>query len=226
MELKRTILGEDAKAEAQAKHESSRAKEGVSELQVREEPKKPVLTEDETISGNKATEARADDTRHDDANLGRKLSRFRKVLLLGSAALCLFLASAGFLLIKFKADIVLFANSLQRLEPVTSILRPIPMPDYREMLDFLLVYEVEGQKMITAIRMEIGYQSPMRYQNFKEQNVAFRDTVYSFLLKQNLSGNSVKSWHWVLEKDLVDCLRVKLPQSYPDKILLTQVENL
>jgi len=226
MELKRKILGEDAKAEAQAKHESSRAKEGVSELQVREEPKKPVLTEDETISGNKATEARADDTRHDDANLGRKLSRFRKVLLLGSAALCLFLASAGFLLIKFKADIVLFANSLQRLEPVTSILRPIPMPDYREMLDFLLVYEVEGQKMITAIRMEMGYMSPMRYQNFKEQNVAFRDTVYSFLLKQNMPGNSVKSWHSVLENDLGDFLRVKLPQGYPDKILLTQVEDL
>ncbi len=105
-------------------------------------------------------------------------------------------------------------------------MRPIPMPDYREMLDFLLVYEVEGQKMITAIRMEIGYQSPTRYQNFKEQNVAFRDTVYSFLLKQNLSGNSVKSWHSVLEKDLLDCLRVKLPQSYADTILLTQVENL
>ncbi len=80
--------------------------------------------------------------------------------------------------------------------------------------------------MITAIRMEIGYQSPTRYQNFKEQNVAFRDTVYCFLLKQNLSRNSVKSWHSVLEKDLLDCLRVKLPQSYPDKILLTQVENL
>jgi hypothetical protein len=226
MELKRKIQGEDTKAEAKEKHESSRAKEDVSELQVREELKEPVLTEDETISVNKATEAGADDTRPDDANLGRKPSRFRKVLLPGSAALCLFLASAGFLLIKFKADIVLFANSLQKLEHVSSIMRPIPMPDYREMLDFLLVYEVEGQKMITAIRMEIGYQSPMRYQNFKEQNVAFRDTVYSFLLRQNLSRNSVKSWHCVLEKDLVECLRVKLPQSYPDKILLTQVENL
>ena len=183
-------------------------------------------TEDETISGNKATEARADDTRPDDAKSGRKPSRFKKVFLLGSAASCLFLAAAGFLLIKFKAHIVLLASSFQKLEPVTSIMRPIPMPDYREMLDFLLVYEVEGQKMITAIRMEIGYQSPMRYQNFKEQNVAFRDTVYSFLLKQNLPGNSVKSWHCVLEKDLVDCLMVRLPQSYPDKILLTQVENL
>ena len=98
-------------------------------------------------------------------------------------------------------------------------LDPIP-------LDFLLVYEVEGQKMITAIRMEIGYLSPTRYQNFKEQNVAFRDTVYSFLLKQNIPGNSVKSWHSALENDLVDCLRMRLPQNYPDKILLTQVENL
>jgi hypothetical protein len=66
----------------------------------------------------------------------------------------------------------------------------------------------------------------VRYQNLKEQNVVFRDTVYAFLLKQNLSGNSVKSWHCVLEKDLADFLRVNLPQSYPDKILLTQVENL
>ena len=80
--------------------------------------------------------------------------------------------------------------------------------------------------MIAAIRMEIGYQSPTRYQNFKEQNVAFPDAVYSFLLKQNLSRNSVKSWHSVLEKDLLDCLRAKLPQSYADSIMLTQVENL
>jgi hypothetical protein len=226
MELKGKTQGEDAGAEAKVERESSRAKENASELQAREELKQPVLTEDETISGNKATEARADDTRPDDTKSGRKPSRFKKVVVLGSAASCLFLASAGFLLIKFKADIVLFAGSLQKLKPVTSIMRPIPVPDYREMLDFLLVYEVEGQKMITAIRMEIGYQSPTRYQSFKEQNVAFRDTVYSFLLKQNLPGNSVKSWHGVLEKDLVDCLMVRLPQSYPDKILLTQVENL
>jgi hypothetical protein len=137
----------------------------------------------------------------------------------GSPPLCLLLAVAGFLFIKFKTPTA-------RLEPVTSIMRPIPLPDYREMVDFLLVYEIEGQKMITAIRMEVGYQSPTRYQNFKEQKVAFRDEVYSFLLKQNLSGNSAKSWHSVLEKDLLDCLRAKLPQSYADTIVLTQVENL
>ena len=152
--------------------------------------------------------------------------RFKKVLIFGSPALCVLLAVTGFLFIKFKMHTALFGNASPRLEPVTSIMRPIPQPDYREMLDFLLVYEIEGQKMITAIRMEIGYQSPTRYQNFKEQNVAFRDAVYSFLLKQNLSGNSVKSWHSVLEKDLLDCLRAKLPQSYADTIVLTQVENL
>ena len=97
----------------------------------------------------------------------------------GSPALCLLLAVAGFLFIKFKTHAAFFGNT-SRLEPVTSIMRPIPLPDYREMLDFLLVYEIEGQKMITAIRMEVGYQSPTRYQNFKEQNVAFRDTVYIF----------------------------------------------
>jgi hypothetical protein len=225
MEHNREKLDEGASAGAQEKLEAPRAKEDVSGIQVRQELKESLLNKGKTISENKSTKAEADDTDPEHANSGRKPSRFRKVLLLGSAALCLFLATA-FLLIKFKAHVLLFANSLQRLEPVTSIMRPIPIPDYREMLDFLLVYEVEGQKMITAIRMEIGYQSPARYQNLKEQNVAFRDIVYSFLLRQNLSGNSVKSWHSVLEKDLADFLRVKLPQSYPDKILLTQVENL
>jgi hypothetical protein len=229
MELKRKELGEEARFEAERKLKDSRTKEDVSELKGREELKESLRSRDETISENEATETGADDTGHEHADLGRKPRRFAKVFLLGSAALCLFLA-AGFLLIRFKTPIVthivLFANSWHRLEPITSIMRPIPMPDYREMVDFLLVYEVEGQKMITALRMEIGYQSPTRYQNLKEQTVAFRDTVYSFLLTQNLPGNSVKSWHSVLEKDLVDCLRVKLPQSYPDKILLTQVENL
>ncbi len=225
MELNRELLGEGARAESEEKHEGPRAKRDVSALQVEQDLKETLLPKDKTISGSKATKAEADDTGPEHANLGRKPSRFRKVLLLGSAALCLF-SAAAFFLIKYKAHILPFANSLQKLKPVTSIMRPIPIPDYREMLDFLLVYEVEGQKMITAIRMEIGYQSPVRYQNLKEQNVAFRDIVYSFLLRQNLSGNSVKSWHSVLEKDLADFLRVKLPQSYPDKILLTQVENL
>ena len=223
---KRKAPDEDARAEAEEKDEGRPVREDVSEYQVRKGLKESVLAEEETIPENEATEARVDVTPPEDANPIHKPRRFKKVFLLGSAALCLFLAAGGFLLFKFKAHIGLFANSVQRLEPVTSIMRPIPMPNYREMLDFLLVYEVEGQKMITAIRMEIGYLCPTRYQNFKEQNVAFRDTVYSFLLKQNIPGNSVKSWHSALENDLVDCLRMRLPQNYPDKILLTQVENL
>jgi hypothetical protein len=200
-------------------------KKDVSELQARKELRESPFTDGETVPGNEATEGGADNTTPDDAIVGRKLTRFRMVLLL-STALCLLLAAACFFFIKFKDQILFFANGLQKIRPATSIMRPIPLPDYREMLDFVLVYEIDGQKMITAIRMEIEYQSSMRYQNFKEQNVVFRDTVYTFLLKQNLSGNSVKSWHSVLEKDLIDYLRVKLPQSYPDKILLTQVENL
>ncbi|MGO9022252.1 MAG: hypothetical protein ACLQVJ_28275 [Syntrophobacteraceae bacterium] len=223
---KRKTPDEDARAEAEERDEGRPLKEDVSEYQVRKGLKESPLAEDERVRENEATEGEVYDTPPENANPIRKPRRFKKAFLLGSAALCLFLAAGGFLLFKFKAHIGLFGNSVQRLEPVTSIMRPIPMPNYREMLDFLLVYEVEGQKMITAIRMEVGYLGPTRYQNFKEQNVAFRDTVYSFLLKQNIPGNSVKSWHSVLESDLADCLRVKLPQSYPDKILLTQVENL
>jgi flagellar basal body-associated protein FliL len=155
---------------------------------------------------------------------GRKLSR-TKMLLLAIAMLLILLGGAGVAVVKFKVYPTFFAKAPQRLEPVTEIMRPVPLPDYREMLDFLLAYDIEGQKMITSLRVEIGYQSPARYQYFKEQNVAFRDTVYEFLLRQNMSGNSAKSWHSVLEKDLIDFLKVKLPQSSPDKIVLTQVEN-
>jgi hypothetical protein len=228
MEFKRKILGEGAKADAERKDEGhSRAKEDFSELQVRGELKESLFKDEEAVSGNKAAGTGADNTQPDEGAVrGRNRTLFKKVLIFGSPALCLVLAVAGFLFIKFKTQTSLFGQASQRLEPVTSIMRPIPQPDYREMLDFLLVYEIEGQKMITAIRMEIGYQSPTRYQNFKEQNVDFRDAVYSFLLKQNLSRNSVKSWHSVLEKDLLDCLRAKLPQSCADTIVLTQVENL
>jgi hypothetical protein len=79
------------------------------------------------------------------------------MILLLSTALCLLLASGGLVVVKFKTHLATSGNGEQKLEPVTSIMRPIPLPDYREMLDFLLVYEVGGQKMITAMRMEVGF---------------------------------------------------------------------
>jgi hypothetical protein len=203
----------------------SEAKKNVSEPQVQEEAKESLSSGDDTVSENESAKSGADGAHSGIEIPGRKPTRFRMVLLL-TMTLCIFLAAAGFLLVKFTVGQVSFGKSFRKLEPVTGIMRPIPLPDYREMLDFLLVYEVGGQRMITAIRVEIAYQSPTRYQYFKEQNVAFRDTVYAFLLGQNLSGNSAKSWHSVLEKDLLDFLRVKLPQNFPDKIVLTQIENL
>jgi len=209
MEPKRKILGENAGGQAK---EKDRDKLG-------EELNTPVSDPE-----NEAAKAKADDAHREGAIRGGRPGRFKMLLLVGCASLCLLLV-AGLLLIRFTTALTLFSKPVQKLEPVTSIMRPIPVPDYREMLDFLLVYDVESQKMVTAIRMEIGYQSATRYQNFKEQYVTFRGTVYAFLHKQNLPGNSVKTWHSVLEKDLPDYLKLKLPKSYPDKILLTQVEN-
>lgn len=213
MGFKRKKLDDKAEDKLAEKIEdSSGVRRDIAEFQDREELK------ESTSSGE-------DGARSCDTASGRKMTRFRIFLLL-AIAFCLFVSAAGFLFIKFKTHSWPFTDTVQKLEPVTAIMRPIPQPDYREMLDFLLVYEVEGQKMVTAMRMEVGYQSPTRYQNFKEQKVALRDAVYAFLLKQNPSGNSVQSWHSVVEKELLDFLRVKLPQSCPDKIALTQVENL
>jgi hypothetical protein len=229
MELKRKSLGEEAKAKAKGKSESpSGAKEEAAALGAGKEPDESLPEGNETISGNEASEAEADTTHPDEGAVsGRVRPRFAKALRFGVPALGLLLVVAGlFLIMKFKPHTTCFSNALPRLEPVTSIMRPIPAPDYREMLDFLLVYEIDTQNMITAVRMEVGFQNPTRYQNFKDQNVAFRDTVYSFLLQQNLSGSTLKSWHSIVEKDLLDYLRVKLPQSYADTLGLAQVENL
>ncbi|HYA40622.1 MAG TPA: hypothetical protein VEF34_04935 [Syntrophobacteraceae bacterium] len=207
------------------KGSGSEVKKDVSEFQVPEGMQESLSKHHETDLENEPVKSGADDRGPAIAIFGRRLTRFRMVLLL-AVALFIFLTGTAFLLVKLKALHAPFTKGLQKVEPVTSIMRPVPVPDYRDMLDFLLVYDVEGQKMVTSMRVEIGYQSPTRYQYFKEQSVAFRDTVYAFLLNQNLSGNSTKSWHSVLEKDLLDYLRVKLPQSSPDKITLTQVENL
>jgi len=117
-------------------------------------------------------------------------------------------------------------NAKNKVEPVTSITRPIPIPDYREMLDFLVLNEVEGQKTLTLFRMELAFHSPKRYQAFKEQTVQFRETIYSFLQKQNSNRNTSRSWQVLVEKDLLDYLRLKLPNSRADGLKLTQLENL
>lgn len=226
MELKRKILGKHAKTEPVKEKEAQLGSNNKdSELGDLQELKKSMSADSGMVPQDEAAEAGAENTDPENAIPGRKLSLFRTVLLLSTAS-CLLAAVAGFVFVRSKSHPVVFANGSQELEPVTSIMRPIPQPNYLETLDFLLAYDVGGQKMVTAMRMEIGFQSPTRYQNFKEQTVAFRDVVYVFLLRQNLYGNSTKTWRSVVEKDLLDCLMVRLPQSYPDKILLTQVEYL
>jgi hypothetical protein len=224
MELKRKELGVEAK-KAGAKGESPpQSKEGNSgSVAARESGRTRPERDEATLA---PSEAEVKDAPANEGSTARAWLWFVKM-----RRFCL--PAAGFLLvvaflfigIKFK-DAVISANPSPRLEPVTSIMRPIPTPDYRDMLDFLLLYELHSQKMLTAIRMEVAFQSPTRYQNFKDRNVAFRDTVYAFLIQQNLQGNTLQSWHSVIEKDLADYLKVKLPQSYADAIKLAQVENL
>ncbi|MHC1725546.1 MAG: hypothetical protein AB9866_05975 [Syntrophobacteraceae bacterium] len=232
MELKRKSISRDSTKEAEgAKEPSGKGKPAAQDG--------PVLVENKNSrrpsqkmnkAGGDLNQAR-EQAEGEDASPGTEVASagkkklLRKVFFYGIPSLCLLMLAAGLLSFKFGWHAGLF-GAKPRLEPITSIKRPIPVPDYREMLDFLLLYDVGGQKMITALRMEFGYQSPSRYQNFKEQNVLMRDTVYSFLLKQNLSRHTVKSWHSVIERDLLEYLRVQLPHSQADSIRLTQVENL
>lgn len=149
----------------------------------------------------------------------------KKKIIFGMASVLLLLLGS-LALLKFESIMELVSGPTQKLEPVTSITRPLPVPEYREMLNFLLLGLAEGQKTITAIRMEVEYHSPSRYQNFKEQNVLFRETVYSFLQKQNASRNTTRSWQVAIERELLDYIRITLPLSRADSLKLAQVENL
>jgi len=158
------------------------------------------------------------------ADSQRKRAFIPKVGIFWVPALILVLGAG---LILFKSDSLFHGGASEnKLEPVTNIKRPVPIPDYREILDFIILNETERNKTMVALRMEFAFHSPATYQNFKDQNVLFRDTVYSFLLRQNALKNTHGSWHTVVEKDLYEYLRVKLPQSKADQIRLTQVENL
>jgi hypothetical protein len=227
MELKRKPLGVEAKAKAKGTSESpSAATENLPAVKGENESDQLRPERDEADLENVLSDAQSDNAQPNEGEVSGRVW-FARIKRFGVPVLGLLLvAGASFLIIKFKPYAMFSTNAAPRLDPVTSIMRPIPMPDYRDTLDFLLAYEIGGTNMFIAIRMEVGFQNPTRYQNFKDQSVAFRDTVYSFLLLQNSSGNTVKSWHSVIEKDLLDYLRVTLPQSCADTIRLAQVENL
>jgi hypothetical protein len=46
------------------------------------------------------------------------------------------------------------------------------------------------------------------------------------LQNQNLPRNNLKLWQSIIEKELLEYLKVKMPQSQADAIRLTQLENL
>lgn len=154
----------------------------------------------------------------------KKRSLLKKAVFIGTPLLLLILAAGGAFFFWHKSNS--HADSEEHVKPLTSIKRPIPIPDFRETLDFLIYNEVENQKTLTMLRMEFCFHSSSAYQNFKEQNVLFRETIYDFLLRQNTTRNTSKVWQAVVEKDLLNYLKVKLPQSRADIIRLTQIENL
>jgi hypothetical protein len=158
-----------------------------------------------------------------------KRGRVRMVLYFAVPLLCLASIAAVVVLKKPDAAGKLLGSywkTSQKPPIVTSITRPIPIPDHREMLDFFVLEETGGQKTITVFRMEIAFSSFSRYHDFKEHNIAFRNTIYAFLLAQDASKNNHRAWQEIVEKDLFDFLRAKLPDSKPDTLRLTQVENL
>ncbi|MGC8490256.1 MAG: hypothetical protein ACP5SH_00835 [Syntrophobacteraceae bacterium] len=150
---------------------------------------------------------------------------FRVLLLICSLLVFLLVAMVAVYFVRSR----MAATSSPDLSAVPSavkIVLPVPKPDCREMLDFLIAYKVQGQEVITSLRMEAVFESFRRYADFKNEPVVFRQTVYDFLLHQNAPDNTKKSWQAVFGQNLLDYLRVKLPDCCPDKIRLTQIENL
>ena len=169
--------------------------------------------------GSPTQGGQADDKNSADA------SRFLTIVLLALVLVCLLLAAAGLYFLRPGRSVETSSIVSSKFKSATKITRPVPQLDSREMLDFLIVYKVRDGEVITAFRMEAVFQSLSKYADFKKNCVSFRNAVYDFLLRQDAAGNSRQSWHSVLGKNLLDYLKVKLPESCPDSIRLTQIET-
>jgi flagellar basal body-associated protein FliL len=143
---------------------------------------------------------------------------------LGSLVVVCLLAGAAALYVKSRKASTKIPKPTVKY--ITTITRPVPLLKEREMLDFLITYQVQGREVVTALRMEAGFHSFAKHKKFQAQAVIFRQAVYNFLLTQNAANNSLKSWDSVFAKNLLDYLRGNLPQICPDTIRLTQLENL
>jgi len=226
MELKRKIISRESDSEGQSGEAQSSApgKSGSERDQL-------ISSVMSSLGGGGAGKAPADRESDGadregkkDATPGSPLRR--RLLMFGAPALGLVLVAAALLIYALGPNKAAPAPApAPKPAGAVSITRPIPVPDYREMLNFLVAADIQGQKTVTAFRLEIGFQNAARYRSFKENNVIFRDTVYSYLLMQNMARQTAKSWHDVLGRDLVEYLGVKLPQSRADTVKLTQIES-
>jgi hypothetical protein len=176
-------------------------------------------------SGDKLLPAddREDSGKNGGKAAGPPLSRI--LLLVGSGLFGLVLVGLILFIVRARMSAQAPPPVVDKVKSAITVMRPLPQLDCRAMLDFLIAYKVQGGEMISGLRMEAVFHSQRRYANFKNNTVAFRDNVYNFLLTQNAAENSEQSWHSVLGKNLLDYLRVKLPEFCPDSIRLTQVEN-
>ncbi|MCE5334537.1 MAG: hypothetical protein LLG06_08080 [Desulfobacteraceae bacterium] len=223
MELKRKIISRESEAE---KPDTAAQKDSGSERDKLIGSVMQSLAGDGGKGGGSQTGEPGEDEESRKAAAAPKLTLRRKLLLFGAPALCVVLVAAGFLVYKLaakKADPE--SPPAGKLQGLVSITRPVPVPDFREMLNFLIAVDAQGRKTVTAFRLEVGFQSASRYRNFKENSVMFRDTVYAYLLKQNIARQTSKSWHEVLGRDLIEYIGAKLPQSRADTIKLTQIES-
>lgn len=151
-------------------------------------------------------------------------SRFsaHKKVFLYSCGILFFCALAGI------AIVFAFRSSEQKntISIITSLRRPIPIPQYQDKLDFFILVNAESQKSILSLGIEFEFQSTGAYQRFRDENVLFRDVVYRFLETGRPGKNTQKAWDQIIQHDLQTHLKTALPHAYPVKMRIDRFEKL
>lgn len=125
-----------------------------------------------------------------------KMLRSKKIVLLLSAALVLFVFAGGL-------TYILWPTHKEPAIPKVEIVRHrIVIPTYEQEINFLILSKAQEKEDLVKLDLELDFASFRSHEKFKEKRVYYTDSVYSFLREQSPPDNSVQHWVRILEQDL------------------------
>lgn len=119
-----------------------------------------------------------------------------------------------------------YANRPETHPIVTHIRKPVPIPQYSEEMDFIVLAEAQSDKSVLSLTLEFEFRSISAYERCKDENVLFRDVVYRFLQMGRPVKNTQKAWTQIVQNELPPHLKSNLPGMHPEIIRVQRFEKL